>query len=67
MIKDNMFCSKYVNVAANNIAADVQLAEGKFLVEEQTLNKAINYYYYYLLLFLLLSQGFFLVHLLNQW
>jgi hypothetical protein len=38
MIKKNSFSSKYVNVPANS--SYVHLADGRFLHEEQTLDKA---------------------------
>jgi hypothetical protein len=39
MIKENRFGSKYFNIPANNIAAEAHLAEGQYLLGEQTLNK----------------------------
>jgi hypothetical protein len=39
MIKGITCVSKYLDVRTNNIAAEAHLAEGKVLLEEQTLNK----------------------------
>jgi hypothetical protein len=40
MIKENVFGYENVSVLQTTLAADMHLAEGQFLHEEQTLNKA---------------------------
>jgi hypothetical protein len=46
MIKVNLSGSEYVNVPAKTtLAADAHLAEGQFLLEEETLNNAKSLIY----------------------
>jgi hypothetical protein len=45
MTEENVPGSEYVNVPANKKAAEAHLAEGQFLLEEQTLNKAKSLMY----------------------
>jgi hypothetical protein len=43
MIKGIIFASNYIIIPTNNIAAEVHLAKGQFLLEERTLKKSPMY------------------------